>query len=71
MAPEPNRRVARCECQMQSRATALLTAARIPKRYEHCELSEFDTKFSGAHPSQQTGKLPICTHSCCTNFMKV
>ncbi len=57
MAPEPNRRVARCECQMQSRATALRTAARIPKRYEHCELSEFDTKFSGAHPSQQAALM--------------
>ncbi len=26
-------------------------AARIPRRYEHCELSNYDTDFPGAHPS--------------------
>ena len=43
-----DRRVTRCDCRLQERSRALLTAARIPKRYEHCELSEFDTHF---HPS--------------------
>src|SRR5438270_1962079 len=28
-----------------------MTAARIPRRYEHCELTNFDTDFPGAHPS--------------------
>jgi DNA replication protein DnaC len=42
------RRVTRCDCRLQERAQALLAAARIPRRYEHCELSEFDTHF---HPS--------------------
>ena len=46
-----DRRVARCDCQLRSRAQSLLAAARIPKRYEHCELSEFDTHFEGADPS--------------------
>ena len=37
------RRVTRCDCRLQARAQALLAAARIPKRYEHCELSNFDS----------------------------
>jgi DNA replication protein DnaC len=43
----PERRVTRCDCRLQARAQALLTAARIPKRYEHCELSNFE--FDGPH----------------------
>lgn len=50
---EGDRRVTRCDCRLQARAQALLAAARIPRRYEHCELSEFDTRYEGAHPSQQ------------------
>jgi DNA replication protein DnaC len=46
-----DRRVTRCDCQLRSRAQSLLAAARIPRRYEHCELREFDTRFEGAHPS--------------------
>jgi DNA replication protein DnaC len=53
-----DRRVARCDCQLKDRAKKLLDAARIPKRYEHCELSEFDTEFDGAHPSLE--KALIC-----------
>jgi len=45
------RRVARCDCQLRSRTRSLLTAARIPRRYEHCELTNYDTDFPGAHPS--------------------
>ncbi len=52
-----NRKVARCDCRVQARSHALLTAARIPKRYEHCELSEFDTHYEGSHPSQQKALL--------------
>src|SRR5437870_1694074 len=44
-------RVARCDCRVQARAQTLLAAARIPKRYEHCELSSFTTDFPGAHTS--------------------
>jgi DNA replication protein DnaC len=41
--------VTRCDCQLRARGGALITAARIPKRYEHCELSNFTTDFPGAH----------------------
>jgi DNA replication protein DnaC len=41
------RRVVRCECRLKSRAESLLASARIPKRYEHCELSNFE--FDGPH----------------------
>jgi DNA replication protein DnaC len=48
----PNdRRVTRCDCRLRARGESLLTAARIPRRYEHCELSNYDTDFPGAHPS--------------------
>jgi len=46
-----DRRVTRCDCQLRARAQTLLTAARIPKRYEHCELASYTTDFPGAHPS--------------------
>jgi DNA replication protein DnaC len=45
------RRVTRCDCQLRARAQLLLAAARIPRRYEHCELANYDTDFPGAHPS--------------------
>jgi DNA replication protein DnaC len=34
--------VARCECHKHSRADRLMNNARIPSRYIHCELSNFD-----------------------------
>jgi DNA replication protein DnaC len=43
--------VTRCDCRLRARAQSLVAAARIPKRYEHCELSNYDTDFPGAHPS--------------------
>ena len=45
------RRVTRCDCRLRERAQSLLSTARIPRRYEHCELSSFTTDFPGAHPS--------------------
>jgi DNA replication protein DnaC len=50
-------RAARCDCRVQARSKALLAAARIPKRYEHCELDEFDTRFDGSHPAQEKALL--------------
>jgi DNA replication protein DnaC len=35
-------RVARCECRQQQLAESLLKSARIPRRYAHCELSNFE-----------------------------
>jgi DNA replication protein DnaC len=46
-----DRRVTRCDCRLKARSQTLLEAARIPKRYEHCELSSFTTDFPGAHAS--------------------
>src|SRR5258708_4319332 len=43
----PERGVTRCDCQLRARGGAMISAARIPKRYEHCELSNFD--FEGPH----------------------
>lgn len=39
------RRVTRCDCRLQARSGSLLESARIPKRYESCELSNFITEF--------------------------
>src|ERR1700719_119600 len=46
-----DRRVVRCDCQVRARAGNLLAAARIPRRYEHCELASYTTDFPGAHRS--------------------
>lgn len=46
-----DRRVTRCDCQLRARASSLLAAARIPRRYEHCELTSYTTDFTGANPS--------------------
>jgi len=46
-----DRRVTRCDCQLEARRHTLLAAARIPKRYEHCELDNYDTDFPAANPS--------------------
>jgi len=43
----PERGVTRCDCQLRARDGAMIAAARIPKRYEHCELSNFE--FEGSH----------------------
>lgn len=40
-----------CECRLVQRANRLLGKARIPKRYEHCTLDSFETRFPGAHNS--------------------
>src|SRR5450755_812738 len=47
----PDGAVARCDCRVQARGGAMIAAARIPKRYEHCELSNFTTDFPGADRS--------------------
>ncbi len=38
------RRVVRCECHEDERALRLLAQARIPRRYEHCALENFDVR---------------------------
>ena len=51
------RRVTRCDCQLRARTQSLLSAARIPRRYEHCELSDYDADFPGAHPSLAIARM--------------
>lgn len=51
MIQHGDRRVTRCDCRLKARTQSLLESARIPKRYEHCELPSFTTDFPGAHPS--------------------
>jgi len=53
-----DRRVARCDCQLRTRSENLLAAARIPKRYEHCELSNFE--FDGPHRSLAPARMAAC-----------
>ena len=53
-------RVARCDCVAGTRAEKLLERARIPRRYQHCELAEFDTRYHGAHASLAAAHLMGC-----------
>jgi DNA replication protein DnaC len=53
-----DRRVTRCDCQLRARAQTLLAAARIPKRYEHCELANFE--FEGPHLRLAPARMAAC-----------
>jgi len=53
-----DRRVVRCDCRLKNRAEALLAAARIPKRYEHCELSNYE--FDGPHRNLASARMAAC-----------
>jgi DNA replication protein DnaC len=53
--PASDQRVARCDCRIQARNQSLLSAARIPKRYEPCELSNFDC--DGPHSKLAPARL--------------
>ena len=48
----------RCDCRTQARTEARLAAARIPKRYEHCELSNFE--FDGPCRALAAARLAAC-----------
>jgi DNA replication protein DnaC len=50
-----DRRVTRCDCQLRARAGTLLGAARIPNRYECCELSNFE--FEGPYLSLAPARM--------------
>lgn len=53
-----DQRVTRCDCRLRSRTQSLLSAARIPRRYEHCELSNFD--FDGSHRGLAHARMAAC-----------
>src|SRR3954467_5075314 len=55
---QSNRRVVRCDCRLKSRANSLIASARIPKRYEHCELSNFE--FEGPHAHLARPRMAAC-----------
>jgi DNA replication protein DnaC len=38
-----------CECRLAQRAARMLERARIPKRYEHCSLDSYESRFRGAN----------------------
>ncbi|MFB3814528.1 MAG: ATP-binding protein [Terriglobales bacterium] len=44
VGPPEARRVARCECRAARQAERLLHLACIPKRYQHCELSNYEVE---------------------------
>jgi DNA replication protein DnaC len=49
-APDaPERGVTRCDCQLRAYADAMFAAARIPKRYQHCDLSNYEFEGSQLH----------------------
>ncbi|HEX6467240.1 MAG TPA: ATP-binding protein [Terriglobales bacterium] len=50
-------RVTRCDCRLGNWGERLLERARIPSRYKHCSLSNFDTDFTGANPSLASARL--------------
>ncbi len=70
-----DRRVTRCDCRRKQRNHKLLEQARIPRRYEHCELSNFEImnghsqalsaallaarRFVGEYPVEKAGLLII------------
>jgi DNA replication protein DnaC len=54
----PERGVTRCDCQLQARGSAMIAAARIPKRYEHCELSNFE--FEGPQLHLAPARMAAC-----------
>ncbi|HKV81988.1 MAG TPA: ATP-binding protein [Candidatus Sulfotelmatobacter sp.] len=53
-----DRRVTRCDCRLRAHAESALVAARIPRRYEHCELSNFE--FDGPHRSLAPARMAAC-----------
>lgn len=53
-----DRRFTRCDCRQPERSQRLLRQARIPRRYQHCELSNFE--FEGPHRSLAPARLAAC-----------
>jgi DNA replication protein DnaC len=54
----PDGGVTRCDCQLRARGGAMIAAARIPKRHEHCELSNFE--FEGPHAHLARARMAAC-----------
>ncbi len=54
-AGRPIKRARSCDCRLRARGGRLLEQARIPRRYEHCELSNFE--FDGPHRSLAPARM--------------
>lgn len=50
-ADDPSGPVVRCQCHLLARRERRFGLARIPSRYEHCTLSNFNADYPGAHPT--------------------
>jgi DNA replication protein DnaC len=46
-----------CVCRVQKRAERMLGRAHIPKRYEHCSLESYETKFPSSNRSLSAAHL--------------
>jgi DNA replication protein DnaC len=46
----------RCECALRERGSQLLRAARIPRRYAHCNLDNFEPLEAGLQAARQTAR---------------
>lgn len=49
--PDGEQFAAECGCRIERRAALRLQQARIPARYAHCEIENFETAFRSADPS--------------------
>jgi DNA replication protein DnaC len=58
VAGAPDDGVMRCDCQLRTRGGAMIASAHIPKRYEHCELSNFE--FEGSHLHLASARMAAC-----------
>jgi len=57
---EGGRMVARpCECRIARRVARMLERARIPRRYEHCTLENYESGFRGADRSLKAARLMV------------
>jgi len=55
---EGGRQVAKpCDCRIHRRATRMLERGRIPRRYEHCTLENYEAGYRGADKSLKAARL--------------
>ena len=54
----PGKFAVACDCGSGERAVLTMNRARIPKRYEHCELSNFE--FDGPHARLMQARMAAC-----------
>lgn len=71
LGPEDARRVVPCECRQSQQTERLLKLAHIPRRYQHCEISNFEIipglerarmaaqSFVDRYPAEEVGLLML------------